>query len=345
MRSTDIYELGGRFLHVNNSDESVARIGRNFFQGFYLKPVSDDTGHTADCTITLKTEAPPLVPSGAREFEIQRGVCFADGTRMVLLVDGSQIEIEPEFPGRVSVWFGHTDHARHPVAIINVLSYALPAALRRCTLYEVHAAGLIEPLSGAGFLLVGDSNSGKSSLTVRLANAGWKYLTDDMLVIKDEQSEVKALALRKVFSIAPSSIAASGLSQLNSALGTTVNSDRSKRRLDPSNAFPGRFEAKCTPQVLCFLSISKNQNSVIKEISQSDAMIKMIKHCAWSSYDETGAAGFLKTLGRLVSQARCFQLSAGLDFLEDPLLPGKVLSRLVQSQTESDGRTGCSNGK
>ncbi len=272
MRSTDIYELGGRVLHVNNSDESVARIGRNFFQGFYLKPVSDDTGQTADCTITLKTEAPPLVPSGAREFEIQRGVCFADGTRMVLLVDGSQIEIEPEFPGRVSVWFGHTDHARHPVAIVNVLSYALPAALRRCTLYEVHAAGLIEPLSGTGFLLVGDSNSGKSSLTVRLANAGWKYLTDDMLVIK----------------------------------------------------------------VLCFLSISKNQNSIIKEISQSDAMIKMIKHCAWSSYDEIGAAAFLKTLGRLVGQSRCFRLSAGLDFLEDPLLPGKVLSELVQSQTKSD---------
>jgi hypothetical protein len=264
---------------------------------------------------------------------------------MVLLVGGSQIDIGPEVPCRVSIWFGQTDQARHPVAIVNVLSYALPAALRRCTLYEVHAAGLIEPLSGAGFLLVGDSNSGKSSLTVRLANAGWKYLTDDMLVIKDEESGVKALALRKLFSIAPSSIAASGLSQLNSALGTTVNSDRGKRRLEPSNAFPGRFEAECTPQVLCFLSISKKQNSAVTEISQSDAMIKMIKHCAWSSYDEIGAAGFLKTLGRLVGQARCFQLSAGLDFLEDHLLPGKFLSELVHSRSNSDGYLDGINGK
>jgi hypothetical protein len=96
--------------------------------------------------------------------------------------------------------------------------------------------------------------------------------------------------------------------------------------------------------VLCFLSISKKQKSTVKEISQSDAMVKMIKHCAWSSYDEIGATSFLKTLGRLVGQARCFNLSAGLDFLDQPMLPGKVLSDLIHTRTESDRQTDRDNG-
>ena len=332
MHSIDIYELGGRFLHVNNSDESVALSGRSFFQEFYLRSVSVPESTTADCTIDLKSEDPPSIPRGLREFGIQRGVCFSDGRRIILRVDGSQIQVEPVSPGRVTVWFGQSNHAKHRIAVINVLSYALPAALRRCGLYEVHSAGLIEPTTGAGFLLIGDSNTGKSSLSIRLISSGWKYLTDDMLVVKDNGSAVEALALRRLFSIEPSSISVAGLTEINSALGTPVNSNRNKRRLEPDDVFPGRFEAVNTPRVLCFLSIAKTKESAVKIISHSDAMVRMIKHCAWSSYDETGAAGFLKVLGRLVGQSNCFELSAGSDFLDDRTLVAELLASLAPSE-------------
>jgi len=264
-----------------------------------------------------------------RSFEIQRGVCYSDDAKLILLIDGSYILVDSELPGNATVWFGSSDHAKHPGAVANVLGYLLPAALRRCRLFEIHAAGVVEPDSGTGFLLIGESSSGKSSLTIRLAGAGWKYLSDDMVVVSDTGDEIEALALRRIFSVSPTSVAPCELPRLAEALGRTVRSHPNKRRLEPSIVFPGKFTASTVPSVLCFVSIQEKERSEIIPISQPDAMIKLMKHCTWSCYDELGAHTFLKTLGRLVGQARSYELSAGSDILAQPSLPAKLLGELV----------------
>ena len=344
MHSVDYYEVGSRVLKVENADEVLARIGRDFLRGFHLNNLGASSNAEVDCLISLTSGPQTPLPAGIKPFKIQRGQCYLDGPRMVLNVDESQIEVESGFPSRVSVRFGNSSHARHPVAVVNVLSYALPAALRRCLLYEVHSAAVVEPETGFGLLLVGDSNSGKSSLTVRLAHAGWKYLTDDMVVIRNGGRHVEALALRKVFAVSPQSIAIAGLDRLNSSLGTSVRSDRNKRRLEPSEVFPELFTSVCRPGVLCFVSIAGSETSHFEEISQSDAMIRMVNHCAWSSYDEHGAADFLKTLGRLVAQARCFVLAGGRDILDIPQRSVDIFREMLELETASEWVAEAING-
>ena len=74
------------------------------------------------------------------------------------------------------------------------MAYAMPAALRRIDLYDLHAASLVEPRSGCCFVFPGMSDSGKTSLAIRLASSGWHYLSDDLVVISEGASGIEARA-------------------------------------------------------------------------------------------------------------------------------------------------------
>lgn len=52
----------------------------------------------------------------------------------------------------------------------------------------VHAAAVAHPGSGEAWLLAGDSHSGKSTTTANLIRAGWRYLSDDYVVLSRSQS-------------------------------------------------------------------------------------------------------------------------------------------------------------
>ena len=47
----------------------------------------------------------------------------------------------------------------------------------------IHAGAVTHPETGRAWLLVGDSHSGKSTTTANLIRAGWRYLSDDYVVL------------------------------------------------------------------------------------------------------------------------------------------------------------------
>jgi hypothetical protein len=240
-------------------------------------------------------------------------------------VGGSFVTVEPGTPSHVTVWFGATDRAKRQITMLNPLCCAFPAALRQCGLFEVHAAAVSDPDAGTGFLLVGQPHSGKSSLTIRLASTGWKYLSDDMVVINDGEKGVEAIGLRRIFSVMPSGLNSCALAHLYSALGEPVKSDPTKRRLEPSKAFPEGFVPSCFPQVICFVQVANTEVSQFVSVTQTQAMSKLIHHCSWSNYDDAGGGQFLRILGRMVRQSKCISLSAGMDVYEQPALAAKLL--------------------
>lgn len=269
------------------------------------------------------------MPHGAASFAVARGRCTLAGQSYHLDIDESRIIIAPPPSRHVSVWFGRTAHARHPVALINTMTYVLQAALRRCALYDLHAACVIEPLSGAGVLLAGTSNSGKSSLTIRLARAGWPYLTDDMSVLNEAPAGMMALGLRRLFAVAESSLAACPLPRLDEARGTPVNSDPRKRRLDPAILFPNAFAASCFPKALCFLQITGEPVSRIIDLAPTAAMSRLIKLCPWATYDTMAARDHLRALGLLINQTKTGLLFGGRDLLDDQAQASRLLAAYV----------------
>ncbi|HYG11898.1 MAG TPA: hypothetical protein VD835_18265 [Pyrinomonadaceae bacterium] len=327
------YEIGGRLLAFQFSDEVAARVAREFIEGMYFTPIDAPATRAArfvHCTVNIFQGDPPPLPPGCQTFEVPRGLCHTKGDEHFLDIDESRIAVSTATSRLVSVWLGATAHARHPVAIVNTLSYAVQAALRRGGLYVLHAAGVVEPVTGTGMIVVGNSNSGKSSLTIRLAGAGWRYLSDDMLVLAEENGMAEAWALRRIFSVSSSSLANSGLTALGDALGAPVNSDPSKRKLEPRISFPGSFVESCRPRVLLFPTLTGEASSRIEKLSSGEAMAQLIRQCPWASYDASTAREHLRVLGLMAKQSISYKLYAGLDLLEDSTRAPQLLASCLE---------------
>src|ERR687889_579156 len=143
------------------------------------------------------------------------------------------------------VWVGRGAASREHSALARLVFEATMVALRRCGLFELHAAGVVEPETGGGLLVVGPSGSGKSTLATQLASAGWRYLSDDALLLHERGALVEARALRRQFALTERTIAAGVLGGHEDRLSEPAPFDPLKRRFEPQEVFPDGFTESC----------------------------------------------------------------------------------------------------
>ncbi len=320
------YNISGQLLRVQAHGDWEAKWVAAFFNGFYLNQTAVPAGSQPAITLSIKSATPPFIPSGLQSFAINHGDCHTDGRQYFLAVDGSLIHICDPQERRVEVSFGETAQARHPVALVNAFSYALQAALRRVGVFDVHAAGAVEPVSGAGALIVGAFGSGKTTLTLRLIEAGWRYLSDDMVVLRETATTLEAGGLRRLFAVAATSIMGSSSTRLSAALGPPVASDPTKRRLEPEIVFPDSWANSCRPRALFFPRMVDVARSTVEKMTPGAAMLQLMRHCPWATYDTYTAPDYLRVLARLANQCRAYDLLAGRDLLLDPKRASDLLT-------------------
>ena len=191
-------------------------------------------------------------------------------------------------------------------------------AMRRCGLYELHAAGAVEPETGAGVLFVGPSGSGKSTNATQLAAASWQYLSDDTLLLCDAGEHVEARALRRVFAISQPTASTRALAGREEHLSAPAHFDPDKLRFEPESIFPGGFRESCAPRFVFFPTVTREPESRTRRLSQAEAMARLIRMCPWAGYDRQSARAHLGTLSRLARQSESHELRAGTDLLGDP---------------------------
>lgn len=325
--SAKFYTIANRFLCVQAFDKSSSQFVEQFLSTYHFALVSACEVEQVDhLLLRVRCAAPPPLPFDLRQFEIERGYCYTNGKRWYLNVDDSLVVLDDTAFKVIDIWFGKTARAQHPAANFNVLSYAIPAVLRRCGLYPIHAAGVFNPEQGAGALIIGDSGSGKSTLTIRLAACGWRYLSDDVLVLVEERAGVEIWGLRRVFAIAETTLAACELPRLEKAVGGPILSDPTKRRLEPGVVFPDGFAQSCVPRTLFFPVITGDAVSRIVKLSRSEAMVRLIKQCPWSSYETSVVPDYLRVVGRLVKQSDAYVLLAGRDILSETKRAAEILA-------------------
>jgi hypothetical protein len=303
-----------------------------FFNGFHLEPAPPRADACVD--LHLKVSAgplPPALPEGLREFDVPGGVCRADARRYFLDVAGGRVEVAAREESRVAVWFGGRTATHRQRSLITVMAYALPAALRRLRLYDLHACGMVEPEQNRAYIFAGASASGKTSLALRLAAAGWRYMSDDLLTVSStETGAVAARPLRRPFQTDAATLAGCSLPHLQEALGPPIPNDPDKRKLDPSVLFPGRLAAVAAPRVLCFPVVAEGaRESRVEPLARAEAMTRLVRMCPWSSYDLSAAREHLRLLERLVRQCRTYTLRAGRDIFDDPAAAARLFAPLA----------------
>ena len=311
----ETYAVAGRFVCVETDDPESAELFRRFFAGWHFARLEGASVPEPNARIRVGPGAPPPSPAGLESFETAGGgVCLTDGRTYIFERDGSVVRAVGDGRG-VEVWIGDGAGSRERSALARLVFEATMVALRRCGLFELHAAGVVEPETGGGFLVVGPSGSGKSTLATQLASAGWRYLSDDALLLRTAAGLVEACALRREFAVTEQTVAAGVLEGFEELLREPVPFDPLKRRFKPHTIFPEGFSESCVPRAVFFPVITNDPASRVRRLTQSETMRGLLRMCPWACYDRPAAATHLGLLARLARQAAGFELHTGRDLL------------------------------
>lgn len=315
----ETYAVAGRFICVECRDEESARLFRRHFEGWHVSPLAGAGARGCDVTIAVASGSPtPTPPRGFDSFETAGGgLCHTDGRTYFFASDGSAVRVAAESPRRAEVWVGASGASREPAALARLVFNAAMTAMRRCGLFELHGAGLVEPQTGAGFLFVGPSGSGKSTLATQLAAAGWKYLSDDSLLLCEREGRAEAHALRRAFAVTVPTVAAGVLRGFEGLLTRPAAFDPLKMRFEPGELFPERFADSCAPRLVFFPTVTHEPSSRALPLSQAETMGRLIRMCPWACYDRPAAKAHLSVLALLARQAYGYELHAGRDLFGD----------------------------
>lgn len=307
--SRSYYTVAGRFLFVEAVDRRLAQLVQQLFAGWQLTPTSPPP-RAAEIEIKFFGDEPgPDLPPNVNQFDIaDGGRCYTEANGYYLQFANSLLRLRHDPPVRVDVWIRQVPHDVD-AELARVTSFAVCAALRRFGLFELHSAGVVEPSSGAGVLIVGPSGSGKSTLTFQLASAGWPYLSDDEVLLSFQDGEVEARGFRSFFAMRET--AGAGFRDV----------------FEPADIFASERVSQVVPCWLLFTAISGKTETRITALPQAETMIRLIRACPWATYDTNIAAANLQLLSRLARQAKAFDLSAGTDLLE-PARATELLKKL-----------------
>ena len=313
--SRSFYTVAGRFLFVEAVDLRLARLVQQLFAGWQLAPISPPP-RAADIEIKVFGEGPgPEIPLHLDQFEIaEGGRCYTVANGYYLHFGNSLMRLHQDTPVRVDVWFKRVPEVVD-AELARLTSFAVCAALRRFGLFDLHSAGVVEPETGAGVLIIGPSGSGKSTLTVELATAGWPYLSDDEVLLSVDEGVVEARGFRSFFA-------------MREIAGTSERFGF-KNVFEPATVFSSNRVAEVVPHWLLFTSISGEKETRFVPLSQAETMTRLIRACPWATYDTLIADANLDLLSRLARQVKAFAVAAGSDLLE-PIRAAELLNHQLR---------------
>jgi hypothetical protein len=322
------YAVAGRFLCVDALDDWSAAVVGRYFRDWYLEPVPRAEVVRPDATIRIgRGAAAPPLPDDFDSFHLGDGWrCYTDGRAYHLDIEGSRVLIGDSPEGGVEVWVVPGAEVGSP-ALAQTVFNAFSGAMRRCGLFELHSAGVVEPDGHTGALLAGVSGSGKSTLTMQLAAAGWGYLSDDVLLLRECDGQIEARPLRRVFAATEQTVAAAGLHDGAAGVLTPTNS---KLRFAPQAFFPGGHVESSIPRVIFFPSVTREPVSRVAELPQPEALARLLRMCPWACYDRPASAAYLRALALLSKQCRAFEVRAGRDLLDSPARAAALLAPHVR---------------
>src|SRR6185503_3267784 len=271
------YSVAGRFLFVESSDPELRNLIVELFAGWQLTPVPEPH-RSPDIRISFFCgETPHKVRSDLNYFDVaDGGKCYTDGADFYLVLGKAVIHLQNGTPVTIDVSLSHLPVARDPM-LARATSFAVCAGLRRFGLCDLHSAGVVDPHDGKGVLIVGPSGSGKSTLAVRLASAGWSYLSDDELLLSLVDGAVEARGFRSFF-----------------ALSTGQEGDPFKHCFEPDTVFGARRTSQVFPGLVLFTRLSNQSESRLSKLTQTETMMRLIRACPWATYDTSVASANLE---------------------------------------------------
>jgi hypothetical protein len=175
--------------------------------------------------------------------------------------------------------------------------------------FHIHA-GLARDPTGRGWLLAGNTGSGKSTTMALLAARGWGIGTDDIGFLTRRGDRVEVCGLRDRIALRPG-----GASLLDQAGGLRL-AGRGKTGFWPEE-LGGRWVPSIEPDLVVFTA-GVGPRTRLAPATPREILASLIHNSAWVMFETTGAAEHLDLLARLGRQARCYHATLGPDLFTRP---------------------------
>jgi len=182
--------------------------------------------------------------------------------------------------------------------------------LRRLGWYHVHGAAVTDP-GGLGWMLIGNSGTGKSTTAALLASRGWRVSTDDIGFLIDREGLVEVVGYRS-----PVALREGGLDYLGREGGLDL-ARRRKQGFWPEE-LGGEWASRVVPRYLLFSHLGDRTEGTL--LAPVEAVSELVKWSMWILFEPLHAQEHLDLLARLVAQSRCYDVTLGPDLFRDPTL-------------------------
>jgi hypothetical protein len=322
---TRCYSLHGLDLIVQCEDKELSDESGLLFAFLPFKESEKSDNNLPVSIKFVRLEKPAPIPRDSSKPYIVNDISIFDTSSSVIITDGySTFCIDPwTRSGIVSM---HPSFKTKAIASkYNFFLIGLTYLFSYQGLFDLHGAALSN--HGTGYLFLGESHSGKSSIALNLVRLGWHYASDDSLLLKSNGNGVEVLSFRKVFYIDPS--LASKYPEFDILVSNKDSAAGSKLFFDLEIVYPNQFQVSIVPKVLIFNKIVTDQKSTLQSQSKGQALANLLKQSISIFFNRQAVTQHSQILKTLINQCSCYQLFAGRDLYDEP---DKILKILPSNQ-------------
>ncbi len=187
---------------------------------------------------------------------------------------------------------------------------------KRVGRYHVHAATAIDP-AGRGWMLIGDSCSGKSTTTALLASRGWRVSTDDIAFLAPGGDRARVVGFRSPIALRPG-----GFDLIGRAGGLAL-ARRGKHGFWPED-LGAAWVSEVAPDIVVFTAIGGDRTT-LTPLPARQAITPLMQRSPWVLFEPTGSQEHLDLMARLTRQARCYTATLAPDLFSAPGALGDFL--------------------
>ncbi len=180
---------------------------------------------------------------------------------------------------------------------------------KRAGCYHVHAGTAIAP-NGRGWMLIGDSTSGKSTTTALLATRGWQVSTDDIAFLTARGDRAAVVGFRSEIALRPG-----GLALLGQTGGVPLP-QRGKTGYWPEDLGATWVQA-VEPEVIVFTSVGGDRTRLVP-MATVEVIRLLLRGSIWVMFEERAAQEHLDLLAQLGRQSKCFRGTLAPDLFSAP---------------------------